>query len=396
MLTLVIADITGVREEEPDWQLLEVVECESKRMGLAVCYWLEQGKCGVGDRVIINISADKLNLGTGGYHFVVAKLGAQSEHDYYPGEWGHIMKMRYTPLQLSIPAVEEQASPYHALFQNANLTLEGTPVLIGELHSLLPIFAAVGKSMRSHLNLVYVMPDGAALPIQLSRHVHQLKKRGWLRATVTAGQAWGGDLEAVNIHTGLLAAKWIADADIILCTQGPGVVGTGTPLGFSGMQLAEVMHAVTLLGGIPIVAPRIGFTDTRSRHHGMSHHTRTLLKRFVLSPVIFPIPIFGDERDVLLRRQVEEDNLAAKHVCVTRHAPPSAELHSLEKDYGFPLTTMGRSLYDEPSPFQSAAVAMQVALIVKERWRKSSAFVHDPFDQASLLALYSFLTSDGA
>lgn len=98
------------------------------------------------------------------------------------------------------------------------------------------------------------MPDAASLPIAFSQHVRQLSRAGHLTATVTTGHAWGGNREAVTIHSGLLAARHVEKADVILCMLGPGVAGTGTVYGFSGVQLAEVIHAVSALGGTPFLS----------------------------------------------------------------------------------------------------------------------------------------------
>ena len=79
--------------------------------------------------------------------------------------------------------------------------------------------------------LVYLMSDGAALPLGFSQTVTALKQEGLLAATITFGHAFGGDLEAVNIYSALLAAKHVVQADLAVVLMGPGVVGTGTTLG---------------------------------------------------------------------------------------------------------------------------------------------------------------------
>src|SRR5918998_953623 len=99
------------------------------------------------------------------------------------------------------------------------------------------------------LKVAYVMTDGGALPAAFSRTLDALYKS--LVGVVTVGQAFGGDLEAVTVHTGLLAAKHVLDADLAVITQGPGNLGTGTPWGFSGVAAGEACNAVTVLGGQP-------------------------------------------------------------------------------------------------------------------------------------------------
>nr|WP_255688460.1 DUF3866 family protein [Brevibacillus sp. AF8] len=310
-----------------------------------------------GDLLLINTTAVHLELGTGGYHFVVGKVNQPVETDVLPNEWGHVMKMRYSPWQLAVDSVEEQASPYHDLFVQEDLSLEGTPVLIGELHSLLPVAVLTLRKKNPNVRIVYVMPDGASLPIALSQHVQQLKATGSLAATVTTGHAWGGDRESLTIHSGLLAARHVEHADIIICMLGPGVAGTGTSYGFSGVQLAEVIHAVSTLGGTPFFIPRISFGDQRARHYGISHHTISIVNRFTLCPVLVTIPIFGDERDEILSRQMKTIEGAGKHIFIKGKVPDLSGLASLEKGYGLSFSTMGRNWQEDPAPFQTAWMA---------------------------------------
>lgn len=397
MLRLAEGRVLRVKESDSRIQILEVELTNRQMSELAIAYVSESQRYCPGDLVLLNTTAVRLQLGTGGYHFVVAKLDEQNEQmevDQQPSQWGHIMKMRYSPMQQAIDSVEEQESPYHSLFIDESLSLNHTPVLIGELHSLLPIAVLVANSLRAANRIAYVMPDGASLPIQVSRHVRQLKRMDLLSATVTTGHAWGGDFETVTIYTGLLAAKHVAKADLIFCFLGPGVAGTGTPLGFSGMQLAEVIHAVGLLHGIPLFVPRISFADLRTRHYGISHHSRIILKRFSLQPVIVPLPRFGDEHDRIITSQLSEDGVEQKHFPVFLPAPEPTLLEQLQSDYPIAITTMGRTLTDDPSPFQTAYLAALFATQARQ-WVKQqstlSLLEHDARD--ILVALTAYLTN---
>ena len=103
------------------------------------------------------------------------------------------------------------------------------------------------------------MTDGGALPAAFSRAVAGLADAGWLAATLTVGQAFGGDHEAVTTHTGLLAARHVVGADVAVVAQGPGNVGTGTRWGYSGVACADALHAADVLGGRGgRVAARVG------------------------------------------------------------------------------------------------------------------------------------------
>ena len=91
------------------------------------------------------------------------------------------------------------------------------------------------------------MTDGAALPMALSRLVPEIKSRAGCMRPITAGQAFGGDFEAVNLYSALAAAKEAAHADIIVAGPGPGAVGTATPLGFSGLDQGLAINAAASL-----------------------------------------------------------------------------------------------------------------------------------------------------
>ena len=70
------------------------------------------------------------------------------------------------------------------------------------------------------------MTDGAALPLALSDMVDALVRAGLVDVTLTAGHAFGGDLEAVTVPSALALARHAAMADVVIVAMGPGVVGT--------------------------------------------------------------------------------------------------------------------------------------------------------------------------
>src|SRR5689334_23418104 len=74
--------------------------------GPELAYVLPQltGPVAIGDRVVVNTTAVELGLGTGGWHVVHWNLSTESLD--VPGP-GHVMKLRYTSLQLDAGAVEE-------------------------------------------------------------------------------------------------------------------------------------------------------------------------------------------------------------------------------------------------------------------------------------------------
>lgn len=226
------------------------------------------GPVAVGDPVVVNTTAVDLGLGTGGWHVVHWNLSRQT---WQRAGNGRGMKLRYTSLQLDVAPTEE-TSP-------AELPedLGGCPVVACELHSQMACVALAFGHLRPGRRLVYVMTDSAALPLALSDTVARLRAAGLLATTVTCGQAFGGDHEAVNVHSALQVARGPGGADAVVVAPGPGVVGTGTGLGFSGLEIAGVCDAAAALGGSPILAVRWSAADARSRHRGVSHHTRTVL-----------------------------------------------------------------------------------------------------------------------
>lgn len=320
----------------------------------AVAYTTLTGAIAVGDTVILNTWAVELGLGTGGYDFVCAVEGR--ELDAEPP--GHIMKLRYTPLQFPVLTAGSPESPHHEAVERFT-SLDAVPVVCAELHSQVPAIAAAAKwETDGRATIAYVMTDGAALPIAFSRLVDQMKKLGLIDATITAGHAFGGDIEAMNIYSALAAARAVVNADIIIVAQGPGNAGTETALGFSGIDQGTALNATLSLDGTAIAVARLSFSDPRPRHVGISHHTRTILERVVLRPVLVPIPrLSGVQRRHLLKC-LEETELSERHEFVTVEAEGGFQALI---DCGIPVTTMGRTVLEDRSFFLSAAASGQFA-----------------------------------
>ncbi|MGE5390607.1 MAG: DUF3866 family protein [Deltaproteobacteria bacterium] len=310
------------------------------------------GEIEPGQEVLINTTAQTLGLGTGGYHYIIANLDGYNR-ELQPG--GHIMKLRYTPMQIKVLSVEEEDSPYHGEMVKAD-SLDGIPVLAGTLHSMLAPLCIYLRD--SGLRIVYVMTDGAALPIAFSNNVDWLKREGLLAATVTTGHSFGGDLEAVNIYSGMLAARRVAGADIIITAMGPGIVGTGTRWGFSGVEQGEILNAVDTLGGKAIAIPRISFSDSRARHRGISHHTLTVLSRICRIKAIVPLPQLKIEQMNLLMGQLLREKIVDRYqICLE---DGTEDLRLLE-ECGLKITTMGRGPDAEREFFLTLAAAARTA-----------------------------------
>ncbi|HEX2849456.1 MAG TPA: DUF3866 family protein [Acidimicrobiales bacterium] len=308
----------------PSFRTGTVTEILAQRAGLQRvlvgserAYVLTQltGDVAPGDEVVMNTTAVDLGLGTGGWHVVHWNLSRREWSEPGPG---HILKLRYTSLQVDTGAREEEAPPPD--------DLDGTPVVACFLHSQLPAVAAAFKSLAPGARLAYVMTDGAALPLALSDLVAELRDRSLLDLTVTAGHAFGGDAEAVNLHSALLVARG-AGADAIVAGIGPGVVGTGTAYGHTGLGVVDIVEATFSLRGAPIVALRVSDADPRERHRGVSHHAQEALDLLSAPPAI-PAP---------------DD------------ATPDAV--ALFAEHDLTVTTMGRRAEEERAFFQYAAAA---------------------------------------
>ena len=222
------------------------------------------GPVAIGDEVVLNVTATDLRLGTGGWDVVHWNLTRREWSE--PGG-GHVMKLRYTSLQADTGVCEEAS---------ADVALDGLPVVVSFLHSQLAPIALAFERTAPGRRLGYVMTDTAALPMALSDLVAALLDRGLLHTTATIGQAFGGRYEAVNLAGGLGAAR-AAGCDAVIVGPGPGVVGTGTTYGFSGLEVASLIDLAGALGARPIVALRYSSGDSRPRHRGMSHHATTAL-----------------------------------------------------------------------------------------------------------------------
>ena len=315
----------------------------------ALCFPELVGRPAPGDRVLLNTTAWAMGLGTGGYALVVALPDALPA-DPPPGD-GHLVKARYTPLQATVLCVDEQDSPHHGVLQDAD-SLDGMPVVVCDLHSALPAVVAGSRTERPGARVAYVMTDGGALPMAFSRTVAGLREADWLVGSVTVGQAFGGDLEAVTVHTGLLAAHHVLRADVAVVTQGPGNLGTGTRWGFSGVAAGEALNAASVLGGRPVAALRVSGADPRERHRGVSHHSLTAYGRVALQPADVVVPDLPGEFGDLVRDAAEP--LHARHHVVR---VPVDGLYAALQAAPVRLSTMGRSLDADRAYFEAAAAA---------------------------------------
>jgi hypothetical protein len=333
-----------------DWRgSLELdVTAADGQMFRALAYPDLVGRPEVGDEVLLSVAALELGLGTGGYALVVAVPSRLPEDAPLQG---HMVKARYTPLQTVVDSAEER-------YPDQPSSLDGMPVVVADLHSALPAVIAGVRAERPPARVAYVMTDGGALPIAFSRTVDGLRSAGWLTAgTVTVGQAFGGDLECVTVHSGLLAARHVLKADIAVVTQGPGNLGTGTEWGFSGIACGEAVNAAAVLGGRPVAALRVSSGDPRERHRGVSHHSLTVYGKVALARAEVALPEVDDGFWRGVASQTAE--LSARHAVIP---VPVDGLDAALRSSPVQLSTMGRGLDQDYAAFLASACAGRLAM----------------------------------
>jgi hypothetical protein len=328
----------------------------------AVAYPAMSGDVEPGDAVILNTTAVDLGLGTGGLHLVIAVEGREAAGETPPG---HVMKARYTPLQTAVASVEES----HSALLEASKGLAQTPVVCAPLHSMIAPIAA-GAKRASDARVVYLMTDGAALPGGFSRLVDELRAVGLVDGWITCGQAFGGELEAVTVWSGLLAAKELLEAEVIVVADGPGNLGTDTTWGVSALASGHALMAAATLGGRPIPALRVSFADERERHRGVSHHSLTILADVCKVDVNVPVPVLEDEEQrAAIRGSLRSRKLEETHQLVEVDGQPALdELRARDLD----VRTMGRGIDDDPAFFLAAGAAGVLAgrlAAENRRWR---------------------------
>jgi len=297
-----------------------------------VAYTRLTGPVEVDDTVLVNTQARDLELGSGGFDVLYANLtrGLALEST----EGAHVMMLPYAPGQAAVPTGEE-GTPLPD-------DLDGMPVVCCSLHSqLAPVCAAL-----SGLRVVYVQLPGGALPVPLSDTVRALRARRLLDVTVAVAPCFDGDTDCVTAASALLWAK-ARRADVAVCAIGPGIVGTGTSFGHGGLALAAAVNTASALGGRAVVAARVSKRDTRERHRGVSHHTRSAL-RLCLGEfrVAWPADLVGGDWD---------DRIETVDVADWQR-----------RSTGLPLSHMGRGAADDPWFFAAAYAAGALARCLHE------------------------------
>ena len=344
--------------------------------------WADEGMVGPvleGDEVIVNTEALDLGLGSGGYDVVHVNLTRGLDA---PGsEVSEAIKLNYTSLQHPVdpveawedPEADEEVDRDQATFDGED-DGEGeptVPVLVLALHGQLAPATWAARRRAPDLQVGYVQTEGGALPAAISRDVAELRMAELLCGHVTAGAAYGGEQEALTTIGALRAAVEVLGWDAVIVGPGPGIAGSQSELGHGGMAALEAAHASLILGFETLLAPRMSSGDSRPRHQGVSHHTRTVL-RMLLGNVRVPAPeartapwarINGG--DVPLEQLREA--CGGRHELWVREAPLDEYGES-----GLPADHMGRGIAEDPL-FFSAALAAGDGLAAAARTQRTSA-----------------------
>jgi hypothetical protein len=285
------------------------------------------GPVALGDDVLVNVQAVELGLGSGGFDVLYANLTRGLDLETEPG--AHVMKLPYSPLQYAVRHAEEDGADLGSL--------NGLPIVCCSLHSqVAPAAAGLGEGNK----VAYVQVPGGALPVSLSDTVRALRERGLVEVTVAVGACIEGDAACVSTAA---AFVWAAEQgfDAVICSIGPGIVGTASPWGHGGVSVAEAVLTARALGGLPVLAVRYSEGDPRERHRGLSHHTKAVLALAGDVEIGWPEGLDAPEE---LERTTPVDVTGWEEACA-----------------GLPLTHMGRGADDDPWFFAVAYAAGRVA-----------------------------------
>ena len=288
------------------------------------------GAAEVGDDVVVNVAAVDLGLGSGGFDIVHVNLTRGL--DQRGPEGAHVMKLNYTSLQHPVDPVETREIDEKVDMRPQRRS--HVPVAIIGLHGQLAPVSWQAHQRVPDAKIGYVQTWGGALPGSLSRVVRTLRSEGLLAGHITAGEAHGGEAEAISVIGALDAAT--REFDAVIIGPGPGILGSDSRLGHGGMAALESAHAALALGCKPLIVPRMSSGDPRPRHQGLSHHTQTVLE-LLLKPVHVALP--------------EHQPLPGRHQGVSA----AVDLDGY-RGSGLPATTMGRGI-DQDELFFRAALA---------------------------------------
>lgn len=312
------------------------------------------GPVSAGDVVVVNTTAMDLGLGSGGEDFILWNL-AHERAGRLSG--GHVLKLRYTPWQIDTMVAESQESTHHGALADA-ACIDRMPVIACGVHSQVPAAVAVLKAGDPSLRIAYLMSDGAALPLAYSDQIRLLRDKNLVDLSITYGHAFGGDLECVNVFSALTAARHVGLADVAVVAMGPGIVGTETVFGHTGMEQGQVLSAAAAIGGSPVAVLRISFADPRQRHRVVSHHTLSALRYGALARSVVAVPKLDDAALEQILARLAAAGIGDRH---TIEVVDAGQTLACLAGFGLAPMSMGRSVSQDPAFHLAAGAAGVVA-----------------------------------
>lgn len=308
-----------------------VVEVEGRGEREAICDTGLFGPCQAGDEVIVNTQAGDLGLGSGGFDVVHVNLTRGLDGEGVAG--AHVMKLNYTSLQHAVDPVEEGSA------ETGAAPAAGRPVAACLLHGQLAPLAWSFAEGAPGATLGLVQGAGGALPGNHSRTVVELRRRGILDAFITASPSFGGELEAMTVAGALSHGFAELGWDAAVCAPGPGIIGSGSRFGNGAIAAADALGVAAGIGARAILVARLSDADPRERHRGVSHHT-VAVAGLVGGAVTVPWPAGRDEEAI--------------EGAVLEPAPADIDGY---RDSGLPVSTMGRTIDEDPAFFAGALAA---------------------------------------
>ncbi len=307
------------------------------------------GPVAVGDDVVVNTTAVELGLGTGGWHVVHWNLARREWSE--PGAWSRHEAAVHEPAGRRrqhrgalARARRRRLDRRHAGRRRRAAQPARRPI------------AVAFKQRRPDARLVYVMTDGAALPLALSDLVAELRRRELVDATITCGHAFGGDYEAVSVYSALAVARQIARRRRGRRRDGTRHRRHRDPARLQrhrGRPRARRRRRARTARRSRACASR---SPTRAtRHRGVSHHSITTLTVATRSSRARPGPRrSAASRGAAPRRpRRRRASTAATRSSTSRRSASSTLLAAR----GLHVVSMGRPAADDPVLFELAAAA---------------------------------------
>ena len=171
------------------------------------------------------------------------------------------MKLPYTPLQVAASACGGGRRARRVACGHA-----GRVLLAAQ-----PGRAGVRRDRRRRPRRLPPVPGGRASRLALGRRARAQGARAD-RGRRRRGACVDGDVACVSIASALAWAAGRGFA-VAVCAIGPGIVGTGSPLGHGGVAAAEAANAAAALGGRPVARrPRVGRRCSRAAPGRLASH----------------------------------------------------------------------------------------------------------------------------